>query len=273
TSIEALYKKFYAWLGEPALFKWAQPGVYEYSDVYPLIYFKMQIEGAEPFDEVKHLVIDEMQDYTPVQYTVLSQLFHCKKTILGDAWQSVNPISSSNAEAINEILPAAQRVYLNKSYRSTIQISNLAQRINRNENLVPIERHGEEPGFHECEDHSDEMQRIRELLGRHIESDYKSLGIVCKTQEAAARVYEAVKDLSLSINLIDPTSTSFSNGITIATAHLAKGLEFDEVILPFCDDETYNTAIDRHMLYVGCTRAMHRLSLTFSGKLSLFLAN
>lgn len=57
----------------------------------------------------------------------------------------------------------------------------------------------------------------------------------------------------------------------VATAYLAKGLEFDEVVIPFCSDREYNTTIDRHMLYVACTRAMHKLSLTHTGGLSRFL--
>jgi DNA helicase II / ATP-dependent DNA helicase PcrA len=104
------------------------------------------------------------------------------------------------------------------------------------------------------------------------ESGYKSLGIICRTQDDAAAVYERVKDLSEAIHLLDPTSTAFNEGGTIATAHLAKGLEFDQVVLPFCGDDNYQSEIDRHMLYVGVTRAMHRLTLTYSGKLTRFLA-
>lgn len=271
TAAEALYRKFYEWIEEPGMFKPAGRGVYEYSDVFPLIYFRMQLEGRKPFAEVKHLVVDEMQDYTPVQYTVLSQLFPCKKTILGDANQAVNPLSSSNAAGIKDILSGAECVYMNKSYRSTLQISNLAQRIKRNEDLIPIERHGAEPALVECAGRDAELQRIHEIVAAHLDSDYKSLGVVCKTQADANAVFEQVRDLSDTIFLIEPTSTAFNEGVTIATAHLAKGLEFDEVILPFCDERTYQTVIDRYMLYVGCTRAMHKLTLTYSGGLSRFL--
>lgn len=271
TNLDALYKGFFTWMEEPGMFKFSSRGVYEYSDVYPLIYFKMQLEGMTAHDHVKHLVVDEMQDYTPVQYTVLSQLYPCKKTILGDANQSVNPLSSSTAEKINAIFHEAECVYMNKSYRSTIQISNLAQRINRNKNLIPIERHGEDPEFRLCANEAEELNRVRSVLATFFDSDYKSLGIVCKTQEQANAVYNHVQDLSNSIFLIDPTSSAFNEGVTISTAHLAKGLEFDEVILPFCNDKNYASVIDRHMLYVGCTRGMHKLTLTYSGELPAFL--
>ncbi len=271
TNPDALYKAFYEWAEEPQMFKLAGRSLYEYSDVFPLIYFRMQLEGTKPFAQVKHLVVDEMQDYTPVQYTVLSRLFPCKKTILGDANQSVNPLSSSTGEGIRGILSRAECVHLNRSYRSTIQISNLAQRINRNEHLIPIERHGEEPALVACKDRPGELSKIRAILSEFLASEYKSLGIVCKTQPDAVAVFDHVKDLSDSIFLIDPTSSAFSEGVTISTAHLAKGLEFDQVILPFCDNLTYRSTIDRHMLYVGCTRAMHKLTLTYSGCLSGFL--
>lgn len=274
TSVETLYRQFYAWLEEPAMCKPAGRGVWEYSDVFPLIHFKLQIEDAPAtFDGVKHLVVDEMQDYTPVQYTVLAQLFPCNKTVLGDAWQSINPLSSSRAEGIRDLLPGAQVVYLNKTYRSTVEIAELAQRIHRNEHLRPIERHGEPPAILSCADAADELDRVRERVGQHLASGYKTLGIVCKTQADAARIHEAVRDLAPGINLIDATSVAFTQGVTVATAHLAKGLEFDEVILPFCDAATYDTEIDRHMLYVGVTRAMHRLTLTHAGPVSRFLTS
>jgi len=145
TNLRVLYKEFYNWLGKPEMLKLAKGSVYEYADVYPLIYLKIRLEGAAKYNKVKHLVIDEMQDYTPVQYRVIARLFNCKKTILGDSNQSVNPFSSSTAESISEIFPNADKMYMNKSYRSTIEITEFAQQIHRNDNLEPIERHGEKP--------------------------------------------------------------------------------------------------------------------------------
>lgn len=273
TNIEALYKGFFEWAEEPKLFKLAGRGTYEYADVFPLIHFRMQLEGWQPIGEVKHLVVDEMQDYTPVQYAVLSRLFPCRKTILGDANQSVNPLSSSTAVGIAAMLPRAQCVFMNRSYRSTIEISSLAQRIQHNRDLEPIERHGDEPEFVECADRAAELARVRDQVTAFLSSNYKSLGIVCKTQADADAVFEHLKTLSDSVRLIDSTTSEFHDGVTISTAHLAKGLEFDAVILPFCDDKTYRTTIDRHMLYVGVTRAMHRLTITWSGRLSPLLAS
>jgi hypothetical protein len=92
TTLRAAYVGLFEWMGRPDLFKPAG-GKLEYVDVFPLIYLKMRLEGIEnPRPGVKHLLIDEMQDYTAVQYAVLGRLFKCRKTILGDAAQSINPL-------------------------------------------------------------------------------------------------------------------------------------------------------------------------------------
>jgi len=268
---QAAYKAFYSWQGRPEMFKLGRNSVYEYSDVFPLIYLAMLLEGVEPYDHIKHLVVDEMQDYTPVQYQVLAQVFKCKKTILGDHNQSVNPLSASSAESIKEILSDAECMYMNKSYRSTLEITKLAQRINRNENLVPIERHGKEPDIIECAYEGEEVAHIRHHVMCFLNSDAHSLGLICKTQRQADALYERIRDLGCTIHLLNASSTFFSGGVIVATAHLAKGLEFDEVIVPFCNEENYSSLIDRHMLYVACTRAMHKLVLTHTDRITAFL--
>ncbi|MCA9402022.1 MAG: AAA family ATPase, partial [Candidatus Omnitrophica bacterium] len=128
-TLRALYKDFYSWLKKPDMLKPLRNGTYEWADVFPLIYLKISLEGVPAFGDVRHLLIDEMQDYTPIQYKVLSELFPCHKTILGDANQSVNPLSSSSAEVIQQVFPSADAVKLTKSYRSTFEITAFAQKI------------------------------------------------------------------------------------------------------------------------------------------------
>lgn len=271
TSLRVLYREFYDWAGKPEMFKLAKGSVYEYADVFPFIYLKIQMEGLKGFDNVKHLVVDEMQDYTPVQYRVISRLFKCKKTILGDSNQSVNPFSSSTAESISSVFPKADCMYMNKSYRSTIEISEFAQKIQRNEKLEPIERHGEVPQIKKHKSKNDEISEIKYAVTEFDNTDFNSLGVICKTQKQADKLYEALKDLDPDISLLTSESTSFSEGIIITSAHMSKGLEFDQVIVPFCTAENYKTKVDRHMLYVACTRAMHKLTLTYTGEHSEFL--
>ncbi|MEX0937352.1 MAG: UvrD-helicase domain-containing protein [Pirellulales bacterium] len=271
TTLKTLYKEFYAWLGEPQMFKLSRGGTYEYSDIFPLIYLKIMLDGVPAIRRAKHVVIDEMQDYTPVQYEVIGRLFSCKKTILGDHNQSVSPLSSSSAEAIQRTLPGSECMYMHKSYRSTLQITRLAQSIQHNADLVPIERHGVMPSVVACTDFEQEVEEVRRAVREFQESDHNSLGIICKTQDQANKLYDSMADLHEAVRLLDSDSTVFSGGGMVVTAFLAKGLEFDQVILPFCSDKQYHAIIDRHMLYVGCTRAMHRLCITYSHTPSRFL--
>lgn len=264
-----LYRDFFQWLGKPELFQTLPGGRLEYADVFPLIYCQIRLDGAPRYDHVKHLLVDEMQDYTPVQYAVLSRLFTCKKTILGDVSQTVNPYSASSAETIEEVFPNGEVVKLYRSYRSTWQIVQFSLRIKPNPHLVPLERHGAEPEVLGCASNDEEMQKIQSLFLRFSESGFQSLGIICKTLEQAQVVYNKLKQPG--VHLLTPESATFKDGITVTSAHLAKGLEFDEVIVPFVSARNYHTEVDRSMLYVACTRAMHRLTLTYSKESSSFI--
>lgn len=206
-----------------------------------------------------------MQDYTPIQYAVLRKLFTCKMTILGDAAQSVNPFSSSTLATIHRIFPEADCLELNKSYRSTTEITEFAQNISRNDKLIPIERHGLPPQLIACDTPSDETTRILELVDAHQRSEYQSLGIVCKSVPQAEHLHRTLTEAGIDLTLLDYDSTTFTGGTIITSAHIAKGLEFDAVIAPHVDDATYVTDIDRSMLYIACTRAMHELHLTHPG--------
>ncbi len=273
TTLKALYKAFYEWIDQPQMFRQIKGGKYEYNDVFPLIYLRKLVEPVTPSTHIKHVVIDEMQDYTPVQYQVIANLYPCRKTILGDHNQSVSPISSSSAQVIERVLSNAQSVFMHKSYRSTLQITELAQTIQHNPDLVPIERHGDRPMLIACQTADDELAAIQQAIAAFGESGQNALGIICKPQDQADRLHEALADLpgAPPVHLLDARSTSFTRGVMIATAYLAKGLEFDQVIVPHASDENYRSDIDRHMLYVACTRAMHRLTLTCTGKPSRLL--
>ncbi|MBB6669095.1 HelD family protein [Cohnella nanjingensis] len=268
----SLYGEFYRATGKPGLFRLRSGKTAEYADAFPLAYVKMYLEGAEPYAFVKHLLVDEMQDYTPIQYAVLAKLFPCKKTILGDGNQSVNPYSSSSLALIRQIFPRAETVELFKSYRSTLEISRFAQRLKRNDKLIPIERHGDEPSIVACVDPAGEEATIRGLIAAFESSEQRSLGVVCKTQSQADAWHARLKDAWPEIDLLSFDSERYRDGICIAPAHLAKGLEFDMVVVPSADARVYRTELDKSLLYIACTRAMHKLTLTYCGELTPFLA-
>jgi len=273
-ALRAIYRKLFEWMEAPELFKLAPGGKLEYADVFPLIYLKMRLEGLDsPRRSVKHLLIDEMQDYTPVQYAVIARLFNCKKTILGDTTQSVNPYSASTAETIQRTLSSATCVKLTRSYRSSFEIMQFAQRISPNPELIPIARHGEIPRVIECRSKAEEIERICDLISAFSNSGYNTLGIICKTQRQAEALFQSIANAGWNAELLSAESASFSRGIMLCTAHMAKGLEFDQVIVPDVSEKNYSTEMDRNMLYVACTRAMHQLAITCTGKLARFVSS
>ena len=216
TNLKVLYKGFYEWIGRPDMFKIRKGSTYEYGDVYPLLYLKMKLIGLKPFVRVKHLVVDEMQDYSAVQYYVMKQLYGCNKTILGDINQSVNPFSASNLETIQSIFPNSTCMNMLKSYRSTYEITEFTKRITNNVSVEALERHGEAPAVAVLKSKEEEIDYIKKLIVNFHSSNYNSMGIICKTQFQADKVYVKLKGVE-NLNLLNALSVAFGSGIVITT--------------------------------------------------------
>ena len=261
-----LYKDFFKYINKEELFIFNDINKLENSDVFPYIYLKIFIEGIKGMENIKHVVIDEMQDYTPIQYIVLKNMYKCQKTLLGDFGQCVNPYNFNSIESLVDMFDNSMLVKLNKSYRSTYEIIKFAQKILK-QDIEPIQRHGEKPNIIKCNDKKEELEKIKGLIEAFNKSDYSTIGIICKTTTQAKEIYNKLVE-EYEVNLLDIDSLEFKEGITISTIHMSKGLEFDEIIIPMVDSDNYKTGYDKNLLYIACTRAMHKLSLTHSNNLT-----
>ena len=259
-------------MGKPELFKLGRNSTLEYADVFPMIYLGILLKAPTGRDHaVKHLVIDEMQDYTPAQYAVIAKLFRCDKTILGDENQAINAFSSSTSEMISGVFRQAECVRLCKSYRSSYEITRFALGISPNSELVAIERHGSRPIVAACDDVKDEARRIQQAIIDFRAGRHRTMGIICKTQMQAEQLYKALCEHVPDVHLLTARSAAFVQGVVVSAAHLAKGLEFDQVVVSNASDSNYSTDLDRNLLYVACTRAMHELLVTHVGAITQFI--
>jgi DNA helicase-2/ATP-dependent DNA helicase PcrA len=263
----ALYKDFYKQMSKTDKFIMPAKDILEWADVYPFLYFHAAFEGLKKSQVIRHLVIDEMQDYTPVQFAVMNLLFKCQKTILGDFGQFINPNHQHTLSDLRELYADAELIELNKSYRSTYEIITFAKRIQNVKMLEAVERHGDVPELIYCRNKQEELEQIRRKITVFADSEYVTLGIIMKTNREA-KVFFDVLSQSLEVHLISPTSAAFMNGVSVTSIQMSKGLEFDEVIVPSANSETYSNEYDRSLIYIACTRAMHRLSLTYTGDLT-----
>lgn len=270
-----LYRNFYAWIGREELFLWQEGQELESADIFPLVYVQLYLEGGRGDPNIKHLIIDEMQDYTPIQYAVINKLYPCRKTILGDFSQNVVPFVQNSLDHLRELYPSAQVTEVYKSYRSTCEIMEFARSIRRDVCMEPVQRHGEEPAVIACRDAEHERRKVLELAERKIEENRSiKIGILCKSHEQAKLLYlwlqRQVKDDRV-LHLLSFDSAAFYDGIMVSSVFMSKGLEFDEVIIPEADCGNYRSEYERGLLYVACTRAIHRLTVLYSGAASPFL--
>ncbi|MDL2205580.1 ATP-binding domain-containing protein [Eubacteriales bacterium OttesenSCG-928-N13] len=255
-----LYRTFIKQLDSPKLFIMAGSGRIEWSDVYPFIYLHAAFFGLQNVGRVRHLVIDEMQDYTPIQLAVIHRIYPCQKTILGDFGQSIHPIHCHTLEDLMRVYPDARLVTLTKSYRSTCEIIRFARQFCPEIEIDVIDRHGPEPEVIQCQSKQEQLAILHQAIDRVRSGIHASLGILLKTDEQVQALWDQITDRT-GIQRITEDTDTFEGPIHIASIRMAKGLEFDEVVIMDADAPGDGSDQDRRLLYVACTRAMHRLTL------------
>ena len=254
-----LYNRFLEESGREPIRETARAIPYE--DVYPLLYLKHLLHGSIKRTGIKHLLVDEMQDYSYMQFLVLSKMFSCPMTILGDREQQAAPGRLDTQALCKEIFgKEAKLLTLKKSYRSTSEITRFANRIAGIEGEAAFERPGKEPEWTMSKNEADMQDKIMEKLTNTQKDSFETIAILTTTEEQAERLYIALKD-KLQVHMLSPNSNKMEKGIVITTFYLAKGLEFDSVHIAYAPEEEKLTEYQRQILYIGATRALHELTV------------
>ncbi len=249
-------------------------------DLAMLTYMKKRLKNTIDFEYVKHIIVDEAQDFGVSAFYVLKQLFtNCTYTIMGDITQNIHYDTGMNDwETLREVVfsPEKDKFYiLAKSYRNTVEISNFASKVLKHctfktYDIEPIIRHGNEVLIQKASKEADMVKRAVEILKANPDQGYTTTAVICRTIEETRKVHAILNNYVPTQELKeDMEDMNFTNGTMVLPIHMTKGLEFDSVILWNPDDKNYlYTDADAKLLYVAITRALHELHILYMGRLS-----
>ncbi|WP_195954044.1 HelD family protein [Clostridium saudiense] len=232
----------------------------KFEDITPIIYIRSSLEGFRSYGNMKHVLVDESQDYSPLFYEIVKRSFpNASLTIMGDLNQRIDKHSNvKSRNSITNVFNDVKTVVLTKSYRSTGNITNFTKDIlETHEPIEAVDRIGDNPTIHIVNNNLEE--RISTKINEMKDKGYKSIAIICKNKENSKKLYSSLKELNDDINLIISDKCEFKIGINVISSYIAKGLEFDGVIL--ADGESYLSIEDKHLFYTACTRALHELHI------------
>lgn len=239
----------------------------KYEDVYPVLYLKYHLTRCREHRDIRHLVVDEMQDYSWIQYVLLRKLFPCRMTILGDKAQTMEEQQQDVLKFLPKIFGRdIRKIVMNRSYRNTMEIAEYANKLTGIQDMELFERHGEpveERSFAKLEEALDQV--IVDWEAKR--ADYETEALIFFTEREAehAHLYieEKLKNLDpdgeYQLSYMNRDSQNFKKGLTVTTFYLAKGLEFDQVFGVFAADA--EDGLSKQAKYIAATRALHELHM------------
>ncbi|MGB4438265.1 MAG: UvrD-helicase domain-containing protein [Sedimentibacter sp.] len=246
-----------------------------YADGIGLMYLKVKAEGCDLYSGIKQVIVDEAQDYYPMHYYILKNLFKdARFTIVGDVNQSVE--KKSDITLYDDIISIfnfkkSSKIFLNKSYRSSYEISKFSEKLLEDGTYTEyFKRYEEEPKTIHCKNLNDLDNKIIQDIEKYKSQGFNSIAVICKNRKEASDLYFRLAG-KIDAKLIDYLKEQSLTGVIIVPVYLAKGLEFDAVMVYGTDNKNYNTEYDKKLLYIACTRALHRLSLYYVGKITKYL--
>lgn len=227
-----------------------------YEDVFPMLYLKYRLTGESAHKNIKHLVIDEMQDYSYLQYVILQRLFECRMTILGDRAQTLDKEQQDVLRFLPQIFGRGIRtVIMNKSYRNTWEIASYAGKISGITDIELLERHGKEVEEKIFASEEGLLSEIEKKLNVGTQG-FETAAVITMTEEEAFDISRLLQSRGLEVSYVDRDSSAFRKGLTVTTFYLAKGLEFDQV---FAVREREDNPLSMQADYICATRALHEL--------------
>lgn len=249
----------------------------EIEDLAPLMYIKLKVYGVEESLNLKHIVIDEAQDFNLLQFDVLKEILGSgSMTILGDICQGIYSYrGTKDWDMVNNYIfdEEAQMLGLEQSYRTTIEIMNGATEVLKtlkDEKLPvakPVIRHGEEITINSVEDYYTLALQLEKDINENKNKGYKSLALICKTLEECKKLKIELDKNNIGVNLVEGGENDFIGGAVLIPSYLVKGLEFDMVVICNASKENYSeNQLDVKLLYVAMTRPLHNLKIYHIGE-------
>lgn len=252
---------------------------YDFEDLSALIYIKTALGLNKNYERIKHTVIDEAQDLGEFNFYVLKESLPASTfSIFGDLAQSIYDYRGiNNWNEVNEVMFSGngEIVNFNKSYRTTAEIMESADDVldsiglSRSDMVI---RHGNPVQVSEIEDANNIPEYIAEKICEYKEKGYKTIAVISKTDLLSNYINKALKMFGINIPNVTANDDLIDEKFRVCTIsnQLAKGLEFDAVILNNANEEIYssNSSLDMKLLYVALTRALHELDIVYSGTIT-----
>ncbi|MFC7391681.1 RNA polymerase recycling motor HelD [Scopulibacillus cellulosilyticus] len=246
-----------------------------YEDATPYLYLKERIEGFKMNTSVRHVFIDEAQDYSPFQFAFIKRIFpFSKMTVLGDMNQAIHAHAENTGLSTLSSLygsEATETIMLKRSYRSTRQIIKFTRGfIDGGEEIIPFNREGDKPALIQASNEQELNMKVAERIRDLQAEGNRTVAVICKSYEESQKAFNALQN-EASIRLIDKETASFETGALVIPSYLAKGVEFDAVIIYNASKEQYGRESERKLFYTACTRAMHELHMYYIGEPNSFI--
>ena len=235
--------------------------VLPYPDLIAMLYIKFELFGYPENNRFRHVVIDEAQDYTPMQLKMIKKMLNgASFTILGDSDQTINPFYKYDSlEEMEKVLGPSKYIELKKAYRSSPEIMEYASRVTGKE--IQAVRNSQNIPVVTKEVSREELftTLVKDVLSLK-ENGFERVCIITKNLNEAKAIYDGLKDEIENITILSEDEKYSDSKTTISPVYISKGLEFDAVINYNSKENSYGEE-DKYLYYVACTRAQHSLTV------------